>query len=151
MIGMAVCIFSHPRSLVFDIQYVPREDSFRTTNKVAQTLHKTQSLDFTSSPGVPTSKLRDPSSFWTKWPHSWLPCPVSLRRTGNVSFIVCAATFYTNTALSVADCHDNQDIPHLEARVDIDNSYKESSLNLHPSQDLMNQAYKVKIDMGWSE
>ena len=37
-----------------------------------------------------------------------------------------------------------QDIPHLEARVDIDNSYKESSLNLHPSQDLMNQAYKVR-------
>ena len=36
-----------------------------------------------------------------------------------------------------------QDIPHLEARVDIDNSYRESSLNLHPSQDLMNQAYKV--------
>ena len=30
--------------------------------------------------------------------------------------------------------------------MDIDNSYKESSLNLHPSQDLMNQAYKVKID-----
>ena len=39
-----------------------------------------------------------------------------------------------------------QDIPHLEARVDIDNSYKESSLNLHPSQDLMNQAYKVRIE-----
>ena len=46
---------------------------------------------------------------------------------------------------------DALDIPHLEARPDIDNSYKESSLNLHPSQDLMNQAYKVKIDMGWSE
>ena len=40
-----------------------------------------------------------------------------------------------------------QDIPHLEARVDIDNSYKESSLNLHPSQDLMNQAYKVRIEL----
>ena len=40
--------------------------------------------------------------------------------------------------------HIYQDIPHLEARVDIDNSYKESSLNLHPSQDLMNQAYKVQ-------
>lgn len=38
---------------------------------------------------------------------------------------------------------DALDIPHLEARIDIDNSYKESSLNLHPSQDLMNQAYKV--------
>ena len=132
---------------MFDIQYVPREDSFRTTNKVSRILHKTQSLDFTSSPGVPTSELRDPGSFWTKRPHSWLTCPVSLRRTGNASFIVCAATFYTNTALSVTDCHNNQDIPHLEARVDIDNSYKESSLNLHPSQDLMNQAYKVKINM----
>ena len=42
---------------------------------------------------------------------------------------------------------DALDIPHLEARPDIDNSYKESSLNLHPSQDLMNQAYKVKINM----
>ena len=41
----------------------------------------------------------------------------------------------------------SQDIPHLEARVDIDNSYKESSLNLHPSQDLMNQAYKVRIEL----
>ena len=38
---------------------------------------------------------------------------------------------------------DALDIPHLEARVDIDNNYKESSLNLHPSQELMNQAYKV--------
>ena len=39
---------------------------------------------------------------------------------------------------------DALDIPHLEARVDIDNNYKESSLNLHPSQELMNQAYKVR-------
>ena len=38
---------------------------------------------------------------------------------------------------------DALDIPHLEARPDIDNSYKESSLNLQPSQDIMNQAYKV--------
>ena len=38
---------------------------------------------------------------------------------------------------------DALDIPHLEARVDIDSGYKESSLNLHPSQDLMNQAYRV--------
>ena len=39
---------------------------------------------------------------------------------------------------------DALDIPHLEARPDIDNSYKESSLNLQPSQDIMNQAYKVR-------
>ena len=41
---------------------------------------------------------------------------------------------------------DALDIPHLEARVDIDNNYKESSLNLHPSQELMNQAYKVSMN-----
>ena len=40
---------------------------------------------------------------------------------------------------------DALDIPHLEARPDIDNHYKESSLNLQPSQDLMNQAYKVSM------
>ena len=38
--GCVHLIPAHPRSLVFDIQYVPREDSFRTTNKVSQTLHK---------------------------------------------------------------------------------------------------------------
>ena len=59
---------------------------------------------------------------------------------------------------------DALDIPHIEARYrnkqdefrhmliysnpiylrsDIDMNYKESSLNLQPTQDLMNQAYKV--------
>ena len=38
---------------------------------------------------------------------------------------------------------DALDIPHLEARNDFQQeSFKEFSLNLHPSQDLMNQAYK---------
>ena len=46
---------------------------------------------------------------------------------------------------------DALDIPHLEARIDIDNNYKESSLNLHPSQDLMNQAYKVRTSRKMSE
>ena len=30
-------------------------------------------------------------------------------------------------------------------RSDIDMNYKESSLNLQPTQDLMNQAYKVSV------
>ena len=87
--GFVHLIPAHPRSLVFDIQYVPREDSFRTTNKVSQTLHKNTKSRLhksTPSPGVPTSELRDPGSFWAKRPDSWLTCPVSLRRTGNVSF-----------------------------------------------------------------
>jgi hypothetical protein len=39
---------------------------------------------------------------------------------------------------------DALDIPHLEARNDIEEIYQEFSLNLQPSQDLMNRAYKVK-------
>ena len=83
-----------------------------------------------------TSELWDPGAFWPEWPHPWLSCPVSLWCLGNVvENAKMGKVFYS---------HIYQDIPHLEARVDIDNSYKESSLNLHPSQDLMNQAYKVQ-------
>ena len=40
---------------------------------------------------------------------------------------------------------DALDIPHLESRNDIEDAgFNEFSLNLHPSQDLMNQAYRVR-------
>ena len=45
---------------------------------------------------------------------------------------------------------DALDIPHLEARPDYDVKYKQSSLNLHPTQVLMNQAYKV-CTKGWNK
>lgn len=41
---------------------------------------------------------------------------------------------------------DALDIPHLEARNDFQqDSFKEFSLNLHPSQDLMNQVHTPQI------
>ena len=49
----------------------------------------------------------------------------------------------------IASICDALDIPHLEARNDFEDDdaagFSEFSLNLHPSQDLMNQAYKVLI------
>ena len=45
----------------------------------------------------------------------------------------------------IASICDALDIPHLESRNDIEDAgFNEFSLNLHPSQDLMNQAYKVR-------
>jgi len=95
------------RTLSYDIQYVPREDSFRTTNKICQ----------------------------------------------QVSYGIQALFGPSDLILGshVQSLCDALDIPHLEARIDIDNSYKESSLNLHPSQDLMNQAYKdMMLFLNWT-
>lgn len=39
---------------------------------------------------------------------------------------------------------DAMDIPHLESRNDFEDNFREFSINLHPSQDLMNRAYKVR-------
>lgn len=36
---------------------------------------------------------------------------------------------------------DALDIPHLESRLDLDSSIKEISINLHPSQPLINRAF----------
>ena len=45
----------------------------------------------------------------------------------------------------IASICDALDIPHLESRNDIEDAgFNEFSLNLHPSQDLMNQAYRVR-------
>lgn len=95
------------RTLSYDIQYVPKEDSFRTTNKICQ----------------------------------------------QVSYGIQALFGPSDLILGshVQSLCDALDIPHLEARIDIDNNYKESSLNLHPSQDLMNQAYKdMMLFLNWT-
>ncbi|KAK3923821.1 Glutamate receptor ionotropic, kainate 1 [Frankliniella fusca] len=36
---------------------------------------------------------------------------------------------------------DALDIPHLEVRLDLDTNYREFSINLHPSQDMLNRAF----------
>lgn len=44
------------------------------------------------------------------------------------------------------------DIPHVEARLDFDTSPKEFSINLHPAQKFMNNAYKdLIIYLNWTK
>ena len=103
------------RTLTYDIQYVPREDSFRTTNKV--------------------------TFFYYLLKITFLCCQICNQVGYGIQALFGPNDFILGS--HVQSLCDALDIPHLEARVDIDNNYKESSLNLHPSQDLMNQAYKV--------
>ncbi|XP_059097759.1 glutamate receptor ionotropic, kainate 2-like [Tigriopus californicus] len=94
-------------TLVYDIQYVPKEDSFRTTKKVCNQVE-----------------------------HGLLALfgPSDLLLGGHIQSIC-----------------DALDIPHLEARNDFENNFKEFSLNLHPSQEMMNQAYKdIMTYLNWT-
>lgn len=44
------------------------------------------------------------------------------------------------------------DIPHVEARLDFDTAPKEFSINLHPAQKFMNNAYKdLIIYLNWTK
>lgn len=46
---------------------------------------------------------------------------------------------------------DALDIPHLEARVDLEAEYREFSINLHPSQPLLNKALQdVMTYLNWT-
>ncbi|XP_023327652.1 glutamate receptor ionotropic, kainate 1 [Eurytemora carolleeae] len=95
------------RTLVYDIQYVPKDDSFRTTNKICTQV------------GYGVQAIFGPNDLIL----------------GSHVQSLC----------------DALDIPHLEARIDIDHGYKESSLNLHPSQELMNIAYKdLMMFLNWT-
>jgi ionotropic kainate glutamate receptor 2 len=47
---------------------------------------------------------------------------------------------------------DALDIPHLEARLDLDADYKEFSINLHPAQPLLNSAFQdVMAFLNWTK
>jgi glutamate receptor, ionotropic, invertebrate len=46
---------------------------------------------------------------------------------------------------------DALDIPHLEARLDLDPEFKEFSINLHPAQPLLNAAFQdVMAFLNWT-
>ncbi|XP_059470905.1 glutamate receptor ionotropic, kainate 2-like isoform X3 [Neocloeon triangulifer] len=94
-------------TLVYDIQYVPKDDSFHASKKACQQVH------------------------------------------GGVQ-----AVFGPSEPLLGAHIHsicDALDIPHLEARLDLDPEFKEFSINLHPAQPLLNAAYQdVMAFLNWT-
>ncbi|XP_040577875.1 glutamate receptor ionotropic, kainate 2 isoform X3 [Lepeophtheirus salmonis] len=96
------------KTITYDIQYVQKEDSFRTTQKVCELLDN----------GIVS-----------------LFGPTDLLLGSHIQNLC-----------------DALDIPHLEAsRMDIEDSFKEFSINLHPSQDVMNKAYKdLMVFLNWT-
>nr|APC94260.1 ionotropic receptor 3 [Pyrrhalta maculicollis] len=94
-------------SLVYDIQYVPRDDSFHASKKACQLVHY----------GV-------------------------------------HAIFGPSDPLLGAHIHsicDALDIPHLEARLDMESDVREFSINLHPTQHLLNAAFQdVMTFLNWT-
>ncbi|XP_017869149.1 PREDICTED: glutamate receptor ionotropic, kainate 2 isoform X5 [Drosophila arizonae] len=94
--------------LVYDIEYVPRDDSFRTTKKVCRQLEAGVQAIFGPS---------DPS-----------------------------------LASHVQSICEAFDIPHIEARIDLEVSVKEFSINLYPSQNIMNLAYRdLMMYLNWTK
>ncbi|KAG8321985.1 Glutamate receptor ionotropic, kainate 1 [Homalodisca vitripennis] len=95
-------------TLVYDIQYVPKDDSFHASKKACQ----------------------------------------------QVEFGV-QAVFGPSDPMLGAHIHsicDALDIPHLEARVDLEAEYREFSINLHPSQPLLNKALQdVMTYLNWTK
>lgn len=85
-------------TLVYDIQYVPKDDSFRTSKKACKQIDNGVQAIFGPSHPLLGPHIQS----------------------------ICEAL----------------DIPHIEARIDFETVSKEFSINLHPSQKHMNNAYR---------
>ncbi|XP_023314760.1 glutamate receptor ionotropic, kainate 2-like [Trichogramma pretiosum] len=95
-------------TVVYDIQYVPKDDSFRTSKKACKQLSRSVQAIF-----GPTDSLLGP----------------------HIQSI-CEAL----------------DVPHIEARLDFEPSFKEFSINLYPAQDHLNRAFKdLMTFLNWTK
>ncbi|KYN21153.1 Glutamate receptor, ionotropic kainate 1 [Trachymyrmex cornetzi] len=94
-------------TLVYDIQYVPKDDSFRTSKKACKQLSRSVQGIFGPSDPLLGAHIQS----------------------------ICEAL----------------DVPHLEARVDFEPTFKEFSINLYPAQDHLNEAFKDLISfLNWT-
>ncbi|RZF41428.1 hypothetical protein LSTR_LSTR000142, partial [Laodelphax striatellus] len=95
-------------TIMYDIQYVPRDDSFRTSKKACKQLEFGVQAIFGPSDPLLGAHIQS----------------------------ICEAL----------------DVPHVEARIDFEPSFKEFSINLHPSQEHMNKAFKDVITfLNWTK
>ncbi|XP_034937984.1 glutamate receptor ionotropic, kainate 2 [Chelonus insularis] len=84
-------------TLVYDIQYVPKDDSFRTSKKACKQLSRSVQGIFGPSDPLLGAHIQS----------------------------ICEAL----------------DVPHLEARMDFEPTFKEFSINLYPAQEHLNKAF----------
>ncbi|XP_063879172.1 glutamate receptor ionotropic, kainate 2-like isoform X3 [Scylla paramamosain] len=95
-------------TLVYDIQYVPRDDSFHASKKACEQIYFGVQAVFGPSDPLLGSHIQS----------------------------IC----------------DALDIPHLEARLDLEPEYKEFSINLYPSHEVLNRAFQdVMTFLNWTE
>ncbi|XP_066250677.1 glutamate receptor ionotropic, kainate 2 [Euwallacea similis] len=95
-------------TLVYDIQYVPRDDSFRTSKKACRQMEFGVQAIFGPTDPVLGAHIQS----------------------------ICEAL----------------GVPHLEARIDFEPTSKKLSINLHPSQENMNRAFKDLMSfLNWTK
>ncbi|XP_030751505.1 glutamate receptor ionotropic, kainate 2 [Sitophilus oryzae] len=95
-------------TLVYDIQYVPRDDSFRTSKKACRQMEFGVQAIFGPSDPILGAHIQS----------------------------ICEAL----------------DVPHIEARIDFEPMSKKLSINLHPSQENMNKAFKdLMAFLNWTK
>lgn len=95
-------------TLVYDIQYVPKDDSFRTSKKACKQIDNGVQAIFGPSDPILGPHIQS----------------------------ICEAL----------------DIPHVETIIDTNREIKEFSINLHPSQKHMNNAYRdLMTYLNWTK
>ncbi|KAF2357618.1 Ionotropic glutamate receptor L-glutamate and glycine-binding domain [Trinorchestia longiramus] len=95
-------------TLLYDVQYVPRDDSFHTSKRACEQIQYGVQAVFGPSDGLLASHIQS----------------------------IC----------------DALDIPHLESRLDLEPEFKEFSINLYPSHDVVNQAFQDVMNfLNWTK
>ncbi|XP_023309783.1 glutamate receptor ionotropic, kainate 2 [Anoplophora glabripennis] len=149
-------------TLVYDIQYVPRDDSFRTSKKGAIFTEdqKNSSVELAFKYAVyKINKDRDllPNTTLV-YDIQYVPRDDSFRTSKKacrqMEFGVQAIFGPSDPILGahIQSICEALDVPHLEARVDFEPLSKELSINLHPSQEHMNKAFKdLMMFLNWTK
>ncbi|KAI8115905.1 kainate 2, Glutamate receptor ionotropic [Lucilia cuprina] len=94
--------------IIYDIEYIPREDTFRSTKKVCRQLESGVQAIF-----GPTDPI---------------------------------------LATHIQSICESFDIPHIETRIDLETNVKEFSINMYPSQQSLNLAYRdLMFYLNWTK
>ncbi|KAL7644527.1 UNVERIFIED_CONTAM: hypothetical protein RMT77_005359 [Armadillidium vulgare] len=95
-------------SLVYDIQYVPKDDSFHASKRACEQIFFGVQAIFGPSDSLLGSHIQS----------------------------IC----------------DALDVPHIESRLDLEPEFKEFSVNLYPSHDILNKAFQdIMVFLNWTK
>nr|CAD7195179.1 unnamed protein product [Timema douglasi] len=148
-------------SLIYDIQYVPKDDSFHASKKAVELNTTSAYCEATRLAGAAPSTAPNPIPLLhLKFMRNFLNTLLAL--ISSCGLLACQqvqygvhAVFGPSDPLLGAHIHsicDALDIPHLESRLDLDAEYREFSINLFPAQRLLNVAFQdVMAFLNWTK